>query len=225
MKGILMTPENIRATMEGGKTQTRRLDGLKEINKELDRYRWTVQCCKTQVKTDWVSHFWLFFDKERYLHKEPIKVEPRYRVGEVVYIKEAYWEDSGDIYYKLDFPLFPKDMPTNMFFEKGKWQSPLFLPEIFARYFIKITDVRPERLQDITEEDAIAEGIIRSTERYLRPTARQQYAQLWDSINMKRRVDLTTNLDTVYPYSWRANPWIWRYQYVLLTQQEARRLQ
>ena len=80
----------------------------------------------------------------------------------------------------------------------------MMMPEWAARTFIKILDVRPERVQEITEGDAIAEGVVAS---YLRSwrnpkttvtveTATEVYARLWDSINKKN--------------PWASNPWVWK---------------
>lgn len=83
----------------------------------------------------------------------------------------------------------------------------MFLRECHARYFIQIVDVRPERLQDITEEDCIAEGIVphyhtvQLTHPKLVNDAGNQYAELWDSINGDS--------------SWSSNPWVWRYKFKL----------
>ncbi len=212
MKGILFKPDMIKAIVEGRKTQTRRVIKPQPYVEETTP-------SSLQTMGDWN----LLIQIEKNLQCEEYfawstfcRENARYQVGEVVYIKEAFWEDSGDIYFKMDFPNFPNDMPTNMFFEKGKWKSPLFLPEIFARDFLQIVDVRAERLQEITEIDAIAEGIqvmqgthqsfARNTFGRLELTgapepytARYHYEALWDSINKE--------------YPWASNCWVWRYEF------------
>lgn len=80
-----------------------------------------------------------------------------------------------------------------------KWRPSIFMPRFASRLTLDITDVRVERLQEISEEDADAEGIAFMRER---PdidetlTAHQLYAALWDSINEKRA-------------PWSSNPWVW----------------
>lgn len=91
---------------------------------------------------------------------------PKYKVGETLFLKEpyqfnyhlvqqsiSYEPTSEDIVYK-----FLKNTSTSEMLEE-KWENKLFMPEKFARYFIKITAVKKEKLHDISEIDAIKEGI------------------------------------------------------------------
>lgn len=172
MKGILMTPANHLATRKKIKTMTRRLDGLKEINKEPDKWSFT-HFMPDYSRVEFSRHFSL---------TENIWVKPRYRVGEVVYIKEAWAikhtsqsfspklddivqvifingeisKRYGDICYNADGSRWL--LSVSKAYDTGEWQSPMFLPELCARDFIKITKVGIGRLQDITEEEAKNEG-------------------------------------------------------------------
>lgn len=187
MKGILFRPEMIKAIVEGKKTVTRRV--IKELKMPPGVPEGTE-----------------------------IALNPRYFPGETVYIKEAwaagndygkgkgfeaelcniYPDESYEVVYKLDDAK-----------QVDYWRSPMFLPERFARYFIQIDDVRPERLQEITEDDAVKEGaedweglrIDHESKKYeLVNDHLMGYELLWDSINK-------------YPYDWASNPWVWRYQF------------
>jgi len=75
---------------------------------------------------------------------------------------------------------------------KGNWQPSLFMPHLASRITLEITEVRVKRLQEISYEDAQAEGIGGA---FIEGRAR--FASLWDSLNAKRG------------YSWKSNPWIW----------------
>jgi len=88
----------------------------------------------------------------------------------------------------------------------GKRVPSIHMPRWASRITLDITDVRVERLQDITEADAIAEGILmipksvfgpneKTGRPPLGPTPRMQFATYWDSVNG--------------PKSWQANPWVW----------------
>ena len=99
------------------------------------------------------------------------------------------------------------------------WKPSIFMPKEAARIFLKVTNVRVEKLQDISEEDAIAEGIAVSSKvgsdghyyykDYNDTTdwpevgwmhASTSFQTLWQSINAKK-------------YPWESNPWVWVYDF------------
>ncbi len=196
MKGILFKPDMRQAIIEDRKTVTRRTSGLKEINQHPDEWVY-----KGMIKD---AHY---FEIPQTITCH-LLIKHRYHVGEIVYIKEAccIWcfERDGvkDACYKTDEDGDVLPAPMTHCSEPQHWRSPLFMPAWAARYFIQILDVRPERLQEITEEDAIAEGIpafapggkVQSS-----TIPRKQYLILWDSINKE--------------YPWSTNPWVFRYQF------------
>jgi len=221
MKGALFTPDNIRATAEKRKTQTRRLDGLKEINQEPDKWM------STGVKYD--SGKIEFYSIQQSDTLDFALIKPRYKIGEKAYIKEAHyrygtWVKNGfsksgrqkwtfeamsatPVKYYDDPPEYEGKslVLPNTKRETIGWylRSPLFLPANLARYFIKITGLLPQRLQDITEGDIIAEGIETGLTKIGYYYA---FGQLWNSINK------------TYPYE--SNPWVWAYKYELVNRQQ-----
>ena len=209
MKGILMTPDNIRAIREKRKTQTRRLHRLKEINQCPDS--WLLP-----PVYDYSYKAWAFFAS----NSKTALVKSLYQVRETVYLKEAYCIECTKVgetpCYRLDClecNLLTGDN-RKIGCKECNWRSPLFLPEWAARDFITITDVKPERLQDITSWDCIYEGISqkynsgRYFELYGMATDKpnhiliEEFRKLWDSINGK-----------VYP--WKGDWWIWKYTFLL----------
>jgi hypothetical protein len=188
MKGILFKPEMIQAIIEGRKTQTRRVIKPQPI---------IAQTYKGLTLKD------LEYDG----------FKPRYQVGEPVYIKEAWaTEKQYDHLKPSEIPHTAKifyvsdgvgEWPTNL--SIGKLRSPLFLPEPFARYFILIKDVRAERLQEISEWDAQAEGI----EAFYRTTP---CGYSWEAKERtKRFIELWNSINKDYP--WESNPWVFRYEF------------
>ena len=199
MNGILFTQDNHLAIRELIKDLTRREEAcLKEINQEPDN--WFLS-----GKTEDGSSFG-FWHQGR---DEQRTVKSRYKVGQTYYIKEAWCEDSGDLYYRLDWAA---SLPVAMVADGLKWHSPLFLPERFARDFILMTDVSIGRLQDITEEDAVREGmrpqpfnscdLCRARVCSRHQPALGQYHHIWDSINGQGE--------------WDKNPWVIRYCFKLV---------
>jgi len=89
---------------------------------------------------------------------EKLLSKARYRVGEVIYLKEPYCDDLviDEIFYKYD------NLQDKMNLGISIWKNKLFMPESAARYFIKITKVSIERLQEISHEDCFKEGIIKT---------------------------------------------------------------
>jgi hypothetical protein len=86
---------------------------------------------------------------------------------------------------------------------KYGWRPSIFMPRWASRITLEIISVRAERLQDIREEDALAEGCTKESSNgtAFGPghfTARLDFMMLWDSINAKRGCP------------WDANPWVWR---------------
>jgi hypothetical protein len=78
-----------------------------------------------------------------------------------------------------------------------KWRPSIFMPTWASRLTLEITNIRVERVQAISSDDAQAEGVDLGTWGSW-PTA---FAELWDSINSKRG------------FSWKSNPWVWVYDF------------
>jgi len=209
VKGILFKPEMNLAIREDRKTQTRRLVKIRE----------------------WDGDDPLWSDRNGDIHE--LIDAARYRVGEVVYLKEGWFPDppidgtwdnySFDDGALFNFDVLPKRFKTSkhVLYRVGwdgidlRWRSAMFMPEWAARTFLEITAVRVERLQDISEEDAKAEGCVSIFERienmsqeqtftsggrmYDRPFA-ASYACLWDEIN-----------DEVA--TWKSNPFTFAYTF------------
>lgn len=86
------------------------------------------------------------------------------------------------------------------FFGKNGWQSPYFMPKEAARLWLDNEGVKVERLQEITEEDAKAEGsqlLSHDGKTIYTPNYRAAFRVLWDSINAKRG------------HGWEQNNWLW----------------
>ena len=226
MKGILFTEPMFNAVIEGRKTQTRRI--VKKQTKDSYQIVEMVSIEKgehvkyygfrTKEQYDNLSK-WSKNNKEyTFMGREYNRkhfTQPLYKVGETVYIKEPYYitrYQGGlmDLEWKECVKYKYGTKEENY---EWRWNNPRTMAASQARYFIEITAVRYERLQDISDEDCLKEGIeelnageiVRGYPDYIQystdgggshfDTPQQAYAALIDKINGKG--------------TWACNPYVW----------------
>lgn len=194
---ILFSTPMVQAILEGRKTQTRRTLKPHPSNNEF----------LIELSKDWG------WAQRRLISTKPDKYEilqnwkcPYGNIGDVLWVRETYCKlyESLDLYYFKDDKSFDH--------KKAKWKPSIHMPKAACRLFLRIKDVRVERLRDISEADAKAEGIsfIRFTvfnqDRFLYTDyldlesswrdPRISFQTLWDSINAEKM-------------PWKNNPWVW----------------
>lgn len=207
MKPILFSPPMVRAILAGQKTQTRRV--------VKPQPRWIPL-----LDGPALSNYDAWPKDDSCLTWDDIIAKPEYYakcghcpyggVGDRLWVREAWATDHSDLetvraahedvmsgigygpYYKAD----TVHEHTGL-----TWRPSIFMPRWASRISLEIVDVRVERVQDITEADAEAEGCRAYTwTQYGVPAATEPashaYAALWDSINGKRA-------------PWESNPWVW----------------
>ena len=120
-----------------------------------------------------------------------------YRAGDILYVRETWSEWTGGYVYKAWSGPFPQPGKASVM----KWHPSIHMPKEAARIFLRVTDVRAERLQDITIEDIRKEGLT-SMAVHAGDTeiAYEEWKLLWDSTIKKLDIPL---------YGWDANPWVW----------------
>lgn len=94
------------------------------------------------------------------------------------------------------------------------WHPSIHMPREAARLFLRVTSVRAERLQDVDEDQAIAEGanFHAGIEEKMRRSAIDRFAEIWDSTVKPKDRDL---------YGWAANPWVWVIKFERISKEEA----
>ena len=112
--------------------------------------------------------------------------------GDILYVRET-WKKAPNGYY------YYEDWQRNDIADVTKWKPSIHMPKEAARIWLKVTNVRVERLQEITEVQAQAEGC-NSGLLTGACTARGQFEDLWNSTVKKSDLD---------SYGWEANPWVW----------------
>lgn len=165
MRGLLAIERMYHQIIAGNKTQTRRSGGLDRINgcKEVRKNgkvikeaiithpdNWEITGYTGEMGGDLSEvDFCDYMDTQRNIY-----IQPRYKVGEVLYLKEPYQINvKGEVMYKFNHRYHSAC-------EHGRWwKNKLFMPASAARAFIRITGIKCERLLDISDEDCLAEGI------------------------------------------------------------------
>ena len=108
--------------------------------------------------------------------------------GDRLWVRET-WMDCRNIDGAISDSMYRATFGNTP--EGGQWRPSIHMPRWASRILLEITDVRVERAQDISEADAISEGVQHSTLN----DPRVEYRWLWESING--------------PDSWAATPWVW----------------
>jgi hypothetical protein len=112
-------------------------------------------------------------------------------IGDRLWVRETFaYHHTGRLFYKADIPV--------VCHKNWKWKPPIFMPRSASRITLEITDIRVERLQDITRSDIYAEGLIVPQEHQedYKEYLLNAWIELWDSINAKK-------------HPWQSNPYVW----------------
>lgn len=217
-KPILFSTPMVQAIINGTKTQTRRTKGLDNLNKNPDWFRY-------DGISNYIDHLYKHYFELVDLQGEPkeqyTSVDAYVKAGDILWVRETFADATlGEklspktVAYKADYTNEENNLPKN----KGIWKPSIFMPKEACRLWLKVTDVSVERLQDISEDDAIAEGargsipidklckhVDRCKNRYMHETLNNMsghqlgFLDIWADIN---------GLEY-----WFANPWVWVYKF------------
>lgn len=196
MKPILFNTEMVKAILEGRKTVTRRV--IKPRYRD-DEHGWTV--C--------INSYTHLVEDVAYTDGEGActrSIKPPYGVGDILYVRETWIESSFGYAYRASDCSTIEDWAG----EEIKWKPSIFMPKEAARIFLRVTDVRVERLQDITPKQAGNEGVLWETDNSGQ-FRRWQFHRLWDSTIKKKDLD---------EYGWSANPWVWVIEFKRIESEE-----
>jgi len=153
-------------------------------------------------------------------------IKPPYQPGDILYVRET-WSlrfDGEKYFYKADKNT-SREEKRLLDYNDVKWRPSIHMPKEAARIWLKVTNVRVERLQDITPKEAENEGVGNlfyddigySEKNYgteVDPEygiAKEQFAWLWESTIKKSDLD---------SYGWDANPWVWVIEFERCESQE-----
>lgn len=185
---ILFSGAMVRALLSGKKTQTRR---AVKPRKDPDYGCHLAPC---EIAGD----------------EHQARLCPYGQPGDRLWVREAFihepadycWEASVSIPCRPALTVYRADAEDP---RGGRWTPSIHMPRRLSRITLEIAGVRVERLQDISEADALAEGVpnqpvlggysAREGCKWLPPEPVAEFARLWELING--------------PGSWDANPWVW----------------
>ena len=203
MKQILFNTKMVRAIIDGRKSQTRRpIDW--DISNNMDGD--VASGYSVQTDDGLINALKLY----------------RYQKGDILYVRETWRVHKnfdgispkmvmvamgGDTWGCIDYETNPRE--ENFW---GGWRPSIHMPKEAARLFLKVTGIRVERVQDITEENAIAEGCKMAGDF---PAERKIDDGIYEGWDAAREwfADSWQNLYESKGYGWDDNPWVWTIEF------------
>ena len=224
MKPILFNAEMVRAILDGRKTVTRRVvkpqpgDVYSGGNVELRRHT------DGPHKGEWHC-----YQESPPLDKRTNRpwggqIKSPYQDGDILYVRETWAKNENPNSNNFGGYEYRADYLGAHCCDLIDWSPSIYMPKEAARIFLRVTDIRVERLQDMTEDDVCAEGvesIIRSCEHMdfsvVPPELCYNTNQCKDCIINysyqelfgKMVWDATIKKKELPRYGWKANPWVW----------------
>ena len=214
MKPIIFSTPMVRAILDGRKTMTRRVM-TPQPQIHMNGWLWEAKG---------ILCWWPYNDTTP-PHAPVMSQARKYTAGELLYVRETFARcGCGDFWFRADTNFTFGD---NVAYCPGcddilKWRPSIHMPRALSRITLRILDVRVERVQDISGDDAIAEGIDMESEFaslciniedawYQNDLPHNSailavFRYLWDGINAKRG------------YGWDASPWVWAIRFEVVSE-------
>ena len=192
-KPLLFSGPMVRALLEGRKTQTRRILKIRG-HKTFSFFG----------PSDTAGYDWHLRDSQRRWHDlrdAQLRQRLGYEPGDLIWVRETFnqsgfpWPNLAQGLGRLHYQADP-DHGWQPYW--GRWRPSIHMPRWASRLTLLVTDVRVQRLQDISEADAVAEGCrgFVSADGEDGTSPREEFQDLWNSLNADRG------------YGWEANPWV-----------------
>lgn len=205
---ILFSTAMVQAILDGRKTQTRRGIKTADIIDTPDRFKY-VGNTKTNLDlphpADDIGRIWHCWELKNSNAKTWIDYCPYGQPGDVLWVRETWAKNEIPTGWPYHY-MTDNDLPEVM-----TWKPSIHMPKAACRMWLRVTNVRVERLQDISEDDAKAEGVEKHAHGFKIYTPetpsnvgvydacfrspKDSFESLWHKINGEE--------------SWAANPWVW----------------
>ena len=212
IRPILFSSDMVRAILEGRKTVTRRV-----IKPQFE-----ISLEGTECECSHEKGFWDMGGNEWACRQCGYGVIPMrggswihapYGAGDILYVRETWnqlarVDENGYTHYNDLFYVYKADKnQPDLYDDNGfylddterKWHPSIHMPKEAARIWLQVTDVRAERLHDLTNRDAKKEGITVETDNS-GIAHRDAFIRFWDT---------TIKKSDIGTYGWNANPWVW----------------
>lgn len=206
-KGIIMSGDHPAKVLDGTKTMTRRvikpqpeLTGGMSTDR-LDEDAWYWKGGKALLKATYGADY--VHTSRYYMERAMLTVCPFGQVGDRLWVRET-WVPA---FHGLDC-LYKADEWIGPFPFTGKWKPSIHMPRWASRINLEITEVRVERVQDISFNDMLAEGVRRSVYDIELPNKENASQTIDNSIQVTSR-NLWDSLNAKRGYGWDMNPWVW----------------
>ncbi|MCK9477976.1 MAG: hypothetical protein M0R40_00555 [Firmicutes bacterium] len=225
-KPILFNTEMLQAILDGRKTVTRRVIKPQTVTQNKPDGQTTISLTK-------------FMETNKADAEAICLCCAPFQPNDILYVRETWqkWDENlkDDYIYKACH----EDIAETYKSIGIKWRSPRFVPKEAARLFLKVTDVKVERVQDITEEQAEKEGAYKAVwnvstakqrDKIQQPTFVNGFANLWNDMYAKPKPAKHNGIITHYAsYPWEniketreykdkkwyvmGNPFVWVYEF------------
>lgn len=209
---IIFSGPMVRAILEGRKTQTRRVV-TEEWNHGLVASKDYPYKKRKFKRRDGRDDFVTFSDPHSQMFGEPIWFYswgnarwlrcPYGAPGDRLWVRETWAGQhnrplhEGRLFYRADGEVYGRQEALSYVEREKRWRSPLLLPRWASRLTLEVKSIRVERVQEISEAGAKAEGVKAGKTTDGGRCYALGFSDLWDSINEKRG------------YPWSSNPWVW----------------
>ena len=214
MKPILFNTEMVRAILSEQKTVTRRVIKCRCINTKIQKVKNEIyEVIQGAPATDCFSR----------------KVVPPFKTGDILYVRETWCDDCCDhVIYKAD----GESTKVAEYAEEPKWHPSIHMPKEYVRLFLRVTNIYAERLQDMTDDDCMREGIepfskdgklykfFVADDEGDWPRCEWRKCPRTPKDAMKIIWDLTVKKADLYHYGWEANPWVWVIEFERIGEEE-----
>lgn len=213
-KPILFSTPMVQAILEGRKTQTRR---IVKPQPEAEKFSAIIGGYDNIPR---MARFWTKRDVNNPFIED---IKSKYRKDDILWVRETFQHTKclhlhpSDDYYGY---IYKADGEPWEDYENWKWKPSIFMPKEAARIFLKVNNIRVERLQDISENDSLKEGVIifdkytneakklnlngifkdylsKTFPDSFKTSAKESFETLWQSING----------------NWEENPFVWVYEF------------